>query len=117
MPIRIGTPGVWPPSTTAQAFVSVVDTRLPAAAPPGIGEASRGVGEPNYHGWRVDSASTSKPIKGRLRRVRKNLRLGMALAWSASPRLLIRYTLLGIVSAALAPVTVVLGAMLVNRIA
>ena len=41
----------------------------------------------------------------------------MALAWSASPRLLIRYTLLGILSASLAPVTVKLGAVLVNRIA
>jgi ATP-binding cassette subfamily B protein len=41
----------------------------------------------------------------------------MALAWAASPALLIRYSLLGIVSAALPPVTVVLGAMLVNRIA
>jgi ATP-binding cassette subfamily B protein len=41
----------------------------------------------------------------------------MALAWSASPRLLIRYTALGIVSATLPPVTVYLGADLVNRIA
>ncbi len=41
----------------------------------------------------------------------------MALAWAASPELLIRYSVLGIISAALPPVTVVLGAMLVNRIA
>ncbi len=41
----------------------------------------------------------------------------MSLAWSASPRLLIRYTVLGIINAALAPVTVVLGSVLVNRIA
>ncbi len=49
--------------------------------------------------------------------MRQNLEKGMALAWAASPRLLIRYSLLGIVGAALPPVTVVLGAMLVNRIA
>ena len=59
----------------------------------------------------------SLPTKGRLARVRKNLRQGMALAWSASPELLMRYTALGIVSAALPPVTVYLGADLVNRIA
>ena len=41
----------------------------------------------------------------------------MALAWAASPRSLIRYSLLGIVSAAMPPITVYLGATLVNRIA
>ncbi len=41
----------------------------------------------------------------------------MALAWTASPQALIRYTVLGIISAALPPVTVYLGAALVNRIA
>jgi ATP-binding cassette subfamily B protein len=41
----------------------------------------------------------------------------MALAWAASPRLLVRYTVLGILGAALPPVTVYLGAVLVNRIA
>src|SRR5688572_10438924 len=55
--------------------------------------------------------------KGRARRVRKNLRQGMALAWAASPRSLVRYSLLGIVSAAMPPVSVYLGASLVNRIA
>ena len=55
--------------------------------------------------------------KGRTQRVRRNLEKGMALAWAASPQLLIRYSLLGVVSAALPPVTVLLGAMLVNRIA
>ena len=55
--------------------------------------------------------------KGRAARVRKNLRLGMALAWTASPRLLVRYTVLGVVGAALPPVTVYLGAKLVNAIA
>jgi ATP-binding cassette subfamily B protein len=56
-------------------------------------------------------------IKGRIGRVRKNLRHGLALAWTASPRLLIRYTLLGIFSAIMPPIAVLLGSMLVNRIA
>ncbi len=41
----------------------------------------------------------------------------MALAWAASPRSLIRYTLMGIVNAAMTPVAVYLGARLVNLIA
>ena len=41
----------------------------------------------------------------------------MALAWAASPRSLIRYSLLGILSAAMPPIAVFLGARLVNRIA
>jgi ATP-binding cassette subfamily B protein len=64
------------------------------------------------------TAPASPPkVKGRAARVRKNLRRGMALAWTASPRLLVRYTILGIIGAALPPVTVYLGATLVNRIA
>jgi ATP-binding cassette subfamily B protein len=55
--------------------------------------------------------------KGRTRRVSKNLRHGMALAWAASPASLIRYTVLGVVSAAMPPIAVYLGATLVNRIA
>ncbi|HEY3129652.1 MAG TPA: hypothetical protein VGL91_09340, partial [Acidobacteriota bacterium] len=55
--------------------------------------------------------------RGRARRVQKNLRQGMALAWAASPHSLIRYSLLGMLSAAMPPVTVFLGASLVNRIA
>lgn len=55
--------------------------------------------------------------KGRARRVRKNLRQGMALAWAASPRSLIRYSLLGMMNATMPPVAVFLGASLVNRIA
>src|SRR4051794_24242249 len=39
------------------------------------------------------------------------------LAWAASPGSLIRYTLLGVLSAAMPPVSVYLGATLVNRIA
>ncbi|HEY2931891.1 MAG TPA: ABC transporter ATP-binding protein [Acidobacteriota bacterium] len=47
----------------------------------------------------------------------KNLRQGMALAWAASPRSLIRYSLLGMLSATMPPIAVFLGASLVNRIA
>jgi ATP-binding cassette subfamily B protein len=54
---------------------------------------------------------------GRARRVRKNLGQGLALAWAASPRSLVRYSLLGIMSAAMPPISVYLGATLVNRIA
>ena len=59
----------------------------------------------------------SPTTKGRAGRVKKNLRLGLALAWSASPKSLIRFSLLGMVSAAMPPITVYLGAVLVNRIA
>ena len=41
----------------------------------------------------------------------------MALAWAASPRSLLRYSILGIVNATMTPVSVFLGAALVNRIA
>ena len=41
----------------------------------------------------------------------------MALAWAASPRSLVRYSLLGMLSAAMTAITVYLGAVLVNRIA
>ena len=61
-----------------------------------------------------DSPPTTK---GRGRRVRKNLWQGMGLAWSASPSSLIRYSVLGMLSAAMPPVAVYLGAALVNRIA
>ena len=57
------------------------------------------------------------PSRGRARRVRKNLRQGLALAWAASPQALVRYSLLGMISAAMPPIAVYLGAMLVNRIA
>jgi ATP-binding cassette, subfamily B, bacterial len=55
--------------------------------------------------------------RGRTGRVTRNLRLGMELAWSASPRSLMRYTLLGMLSASMPPLSVFLGAVLVNRIA
>lgn len=41
----------------------------------------------------------------------------MGLAWAASPAALIRYTVLGVISSAMPPVSVYLGATLVNRIA
>jgi len=41
----------------------------------------------------------------------------MALAWAASPSSLVRYTVLGMISAAMPPIAVYLGALLVNRIA
>jgi ATP-binding cassette subfamily B protein len=62
-------------------------------------------------------APPTTTTKGRARRVRHNLRKGMALAWAASPRSLIRYSLLGILSSAMPPIAVYLGATLVNRIA
>ena len=58
----------------------------------------------------------SKP-RSRIGRVRKNLKQGMTLAWAASPRLLIRYTVLGVFNAIMPPIAVYLGAVLVNRIA
>jgi ATP-binding cassette subfamily B protein len=41
----------------------------------------------------------------------------MALAWAASPNALIRYSVLGMLSSAMQPFSVYLGALLVNRIA
>jgi ATP-binding cassette subfamily B protein len=41
----------------------------------------------------------------------------MALAYAASPKLLIRYSLLGIINATMTPVSVLLGSLLVNKIA
>jgi ATP-binding cassette subfamily B protein len=61
--------------------------------------------------------ASSATTKGRVGRVRKNLSQGLALAWAASPRSLIRYSVLGMVSATMPPITVYLGAVLVNRIA
>ena len=63
-----------------------------------------------------DSPPATK-AKGRARRVRKNLSQGMALAWAASPKALLRYSLLGMFSSAMPPISVYLGSVLVNRIA
>jgi ABC-type multidrug transport system fused ATPase/permease subunit len=65
----------------------------------------------------VSTGTERRPSGGRLRRVARNLRQGLALAWTASPQSLVRYSLLGILSAAMPPVSVYLGATLVNRIA
>jgi ATP-binding cassette subfamily B protein len=62
------------------------------------------------------SSGKVKP-KGLASRVRKNLRQGMALAWAASPKLLVRYSVLGIIGAIMPPIAVYLGALLVNKIA
>jgi len=62
------------------------------------------------------SSGKVKP-KGLASRVRKNLKQGMALAWAASPKLLIRYSVLGIIGAIMPPIAVYLGALLVNKIA
>ncbi|MDQ6830174.1 MAG: ABC transporter ATP-binding protein/permease [Gemmatimonadota bacterium] len=61
--------------------------------------------------------SAPPPTKGRAGRVVRNLRRGMALAWAASPQSLIRYSALGILSSAMPPISVYLGALLVNKIA
>ena len=53
----------------------------------------------------------------RAARVWKNLKRGMELAWAASPNLLVRFSVLGVINAAMAPLTVLLGSMLVNKIA
>jgi len=53
----------------------------------------------------------------RFKRVRKNLGYAMSLAWAASPRSLMRFTLLGMFNAIMPPVSVYLGAELVNKIA
>jgi ATP-binding cassette, subfamily B, bacterial len=57
------------------------------------------------------------PLDSRARRVWKNLRQGLELAWAASPKALIRYSVLGILGATLTPIMVYLGASLVNQIA
>ena len=64
-----------------------------------------------------ETVAKADPIRGRAQRVRKNLRQGLALAWAASPTSLIRYSVLGMISSAMPPITVYLGALLVDRIA
>ena len=62
---------------------------------------------------------TDEPLdlRTRARRVSRNLRQGLSLAWSASPTELVRYSLLGMLNATMPPIAVWLGATLVNRIA
>ncbi len=57
------------------------------------------------------------PSQNRIRQVGHNLRLAISLAWDASPRALVRYSVLGMINAAMPPITVFLGARLVDRIA
>jgi len=56
-------------------------------------------------------------FRGRVERVLNNLKQGMSLAWTASPKLLIRYTLLGMFNSIVPPFQVWMGAKLVNKIA
>jgi ATP-binding cassette subfamily B protein len=53
----------------------------------------------------------------RASRVRANLKKGLELAWAASPKSLIKFSVLGMINAAMTPIAVYLGAVLVNRIA
>src|SRR4026208_2506575 len=53
----------------------------------------------------------------RASRVRANLKKGLELAWAASHKSLIKFSLLGMVNAAMSPMAVYLGSLLVNRIA
>ena len=66
---------------------------------------------------RPETPAKPVTIGGRAQRVRKNLRQGLELAWAASPVSLVKYSLLGMVSSAMPPVSVYLGARLVNLIA
>lgn len=49
--------------------------------------------------------------------MRANLKKGLELAWAASPKSLIKFSVLGMINAAMTPMAVYLGAILVNRIA
>lgn len=62
------------------------------------------------------AADSSRGILGRARVVLTNLKAGMALAWAASPQSLIGHSLLSIISSAMPPVAIYLGATLVNNI-
>lgn len=61
--------------------------------------------------------TTTTEASSRARRVSRNLRKGLELAWAASPRSLVRFTVLGMLNAAMPALAVWLGATLVNRIA
>ena len=63
----------------------------------------------------MNSATTK--TTSRVVRVKANLKKGLELAWAASPTALVRFSLLGMVNAAMSPVAVYLGSLLVNRIA
>ena len=61
-------------------------------------------------------AESSGPLS-RIKRVQHNLRQGLSLAWDASPGSLVKFSLLGVLNSAMMPIMVLLGAMLVDRIA
>jgi ATP-binding cassette subfamily B protein len=61
--------------------------------------------------------SVTAKVTSRAFRVRANLKKGLELAWAASPTSLVRFSLLGMVNAAMSPMAVYLGSLLVNRIA
>jgi ATP-binding cassette, subfamily B, bacterial len=61
------------------------------------------------------NSGKAKPTS-RAARVKANLKKGLELAWAASPKSLVKFSLLGMVNAAMSPVAVYLGAILVNRI-
>jgi len=65
----------------------------------------------------MEKEEASPSRKGRIGRVKKNLMQGLSLAWAASPKLLVRYIVLGIFSSIMPPIAVYLGAVLVNKIA
>ncbi|HEX6893187.1 MAG TPA: ABC transporter ATP-binding protein [Chryseolinea sp.] len=63
----------------------------------------------------MNSATTK--TTSRASRVRANLKKGMELAWAASHKSLVKFSLLGMVNAAMSPLAVYFGSVLVNRIA
>jgi hypothetical protein len=65
-----------------------------------------------YEIWIIEDQSFK--TVNRIRRVRKNLQQAMMLAWTASPRLLMKFTLLGMFNAIMPPISVYLSARLVN---
>ena len=60
--------------------------------------------------------TTQAKETSRASRVKANLKKGMELSWAASPRSLIKFSLLGMLNATMVPISVYLGALLVNRI-
>lgn len=64
-----------------------------------------------------DTPRTPSWAPRRPRRVTTNLRRGLNLAWTASPRAFVGFAVLGVINAAVPSVVVLLGALLVNRIA
>jgi ATP-binding cassette subfamily B protein len=70
----------------------------------------------HYFLFNTMNSATTKSTS-RVSRVRANLKKGMELAWAASHKSLLKFSLLGMVNAAMSPLAVYLGSVLVNRIA